>query len=146
MNTIAFLSHSTILNSKKIGKTDYYLITNNNDPTRTSRAIFVDLSHQARTQANYLSSLPSVMNEWQCHTYFLFLHKVTASLLPNLPHGRSCILDASAPPSNIQGYILYPLVLQDGCIDMEGQRGYVPQLKGTYTEREVWDMINAPQF
>jgi len=107
------LNHFTQHNFHKIGSTKFILATFNSDPTGQTRTVIVDASHQSRTQPNYLSSLNSVMNQWQCRDVIIYLNVATNNLRPSFQANAWCFIDANAQPIYVNGYELFPTVNQD---------------------------------
>lgn len=107
------MSHFTELNSEMVGATRYVLGAYASDITARQRVVLVDVSHQNRTQANYLSSLNRLMNQWQCRNLVIYLNAATQTLVPSFDADFWCLVDASASPIVINGYQLFPLINQD---------------------------------
>ncbi|WP_193162857.1 hypothetical protein [Enterobacter ludwigii] len=145
MEISRILAHCTTLSTTTVGNTTFYLIVNKNDPTGANRRILVDLSHQIRTQANYVSSIQKVMNDWNCYDLLLFVNSVTVSLLPNLPARDWWLIDAAAEPVQTANYECFPLLYQNHDVEYEGLQCWVPALRKMMYQREVFeyvDMIN----
>lgn len=113
MSFARLMSHFTVLKNEVNGSTKFTLAAFNSDPTGQSRTLIVDASHQARTQANYLSSINGFMNKWGCRNVVIYLNAATPSLLPSFEVNNWSFIDANAQPLNVNGYELFPLVNQD---------------------------------
>lgn len=145
METSRILAHCTILLTTTVGNTNFYLIVNKNDPTGVNRRIFVDLSHQARTQSNYVSSIQQVMTDWDCYDLLLFVNSVTVSLPPSLPARDWWLINAAAEPVQTACYECFPLLFQNHDVNYYGLHCWVPALRKMMYQREVLeyvDMIN----
>ncbi len=136
------LNNLTVINSKTLHNTTFYLVTNKYNPTGENRFIFVDLSHQTRTQANYVSSLNSVMKEFNCYSLMLLVNAVTPSLTNNL-NGRWLLLGAHHDKIIESGYEMYPLLYQNHeDLEYEGPICWVPKLRRMLTINQLYDIIN----
>lgn len=139
MNINNLLNHLVVIKETSIGKTTFRLVVNRADPNGNNRFVLIDLSHQIRTQANYLSSLTSVMQEWQCWKVILYLNTATPGLTSNIPAQHWQLVSANHSPLRIGQYELFPLLWQTDSSNLEC---WVPQLRKNYTEQQVWDIIN----
>lgn len=138
MNFERLLSHFTQHNFCKIGSTKFILATFNSDPTGQARTVIVDVSHQRRTQPNYLSSLNNVMNLWQCRDVIIYLNVATNNLRPSFQANAWCFIDANAEPIFVNGYELFPIVDQDEYVSgYAGLYCFSPDLRRCLNEADV---------
>ena len=107
------MTHFTVLRTEKNGSTVFSLAAFKSDPTGRSLTLIVDASHQARTQANYLSSINAYMNQWGCWNVVIYLNAATQSLRPSFQANGWCFIDANAQYRQVCGFDLFPLVNQD---------------------------------
>lgn len=132
------MSHFKELNSEMVGATKYVLGAYAWDVTASSRVVLVDVSHQSRTQANYLSSLTQLMNKWQCRNLVIYLNAATQTLVPSFNADFWCLVDAGASPVMINEYQLFPLINQDPeQLHYEGALCYSPSHGRCLTEADV---------
>lgn len=141
MGIANLLAHCTVLSTSVTGNTTLYLVVNRHDPTASNRWVLVDLSHQSRTQANYVSNIQQVMNNWSCHKLLLFVNTVTASVAPNLTADRWWLIDAAAEPVFTAGYECFPLLYQDHDTEQDGLHCWVPALRKMMLQREVYEYV-----
>ncbi|UDQ79775.1 hypothetical protein LJN55_20490 [Erwinia rhapontici] len=142
MEASRILAHCTTLSTSTVGKITFYLVVNRYDPTATNRWILVDLSHQERTQPNYVSSLQKVMDGWDCYDLLLFVNSVTANLLPSLPARKWWLIDAAAEPVQSGDYECFPLLYQNHDVGYDGLHCWVPAFRKMMYQREVYEYID----
>ncbi|EJF21088.1 MULTISPECIES: hypothetical protein [Citrobacter] len=142
METSRILAHCTTLLTNAIGKITFYLVVNKNDPTGANRWILVDLSHQERTQPNYVSSLQKVMDDWNCYDLLLFVNSVTTNLPPSLPARKWWLIDAAAEPVWTEGYECFPLLYQNHDVEHDGLHCWVPGFRKMMFQRDVYEHID----
>ncbi|HHH2014439.1 TPA: hypothetical protein ACPZAJ_003872 [Yersinia enterocolitica] len=132
------LTHFNEQRSETIGSTKYVLATFNADITGKTRAILVNVSHQNRTQANYLSSLNNMMTKWDCRNLVIYLNAATQTLSPSFMAESWCFVDANAEPIVFNGFEVFPLINQDEeAVHYEGLNCFSPRHFGCITESQL---------
>ncbi|EPP7628133.1 hypothetical protein ACUVB7_002275 [Providencia rettgeri] len=142
MNAGDILKHLSIINTVTISNTTYWLATNKKDPTGENRFIFIDLSHQSRTQINYIANITSVMNQFNCGVLMLLVNSVTPSFYANLNASHYILLDANSNSFLFEGFEFYPLLNQDHDTYSEGLAGWVPSKRKVLTQQQIYDQLH----
>lgn len=138
MSFSKLLSHFTTLKSEQIGSTNYVLGAFKSDISGQSRTILIDVSHQSRTQANYLSSLNMMMGKWDCYNLVVYLNSATQTLSPSIKANIWCFVDANALPLTVNGYEIFPLINQDPeQVHYEGMLCFSPSHRACVTEYSI---------
>lgn len=134
----SLLAHFYPLRSETVGETQYVLATFKADITGQARTILVNVSHQNKTQANYLTSLNKMMTKWECRNLVIFLNAATQTLRTSFMAESWCFIDARSEPVVVNGFELFPLVNQDEeAMHYEGLFCFSPSHFGCVTESQL---------